>query len=191
MQVEYQLSSKNGILLSQIADGSEAALKEFYESYHARIYGFALKRLNDPADAADVLNDVMLEVWRSAGRFEGRSKLLTWVLGIAYHKVIDILRRRGRGALSIELDEEMADENSPVAIDILAGLEDAKQVRRCLDQLSDAHRVVMHLAFFEDLSYPEIAEIADCPVGTVKTRMFYAKQALQRCLSHLSDGTVG
>lgn len=191
MQVEHQLSSKSGILLSRIADGSEAALQEFYESYDARIYGFALKRLNDPADAADVLNDVMLEVWRSAGRFEGRSKPLTWVLGIAYYKVSDILRRRGRGALSIELDEEMADENSPVATEILSGLEDAKQVRRCLDQLSDAHRVVVHLAFFEDLSYPEIAEIADCPVGTVKTRMFYAKQVLKRCLSQLSDGTTG
>lgn len=191
MQAELQSSDKNGILLARIADGSEAALQEFYKSHQARVYGFALKRLNNPADAADVLNDVMLEVWRDAGRFEGRSSPLTWVLGIAYHKVSDILRRRGHGAPSGELDKEPLDEKTPTAIEVLAGLEDAEQVRRCLGQLSDAHRVVVHLAFFHDLSYPEIAVIVDCPVGTVKTRMFHAKQVLKRCLKRRSDGTAG
>lgn len=77
-------------LLKHMAAGSEAALREFYQTFNARVYGFALKRLRDPADAADVLNEVMLEAWRSASRFEGRSQVSTWLLGIAHHKIIDM-----------------------------------------------------------------------------------------------------
>ena len=172
-------------LLKRMADGSEAALREFYQAFHGRVYAFALKRLREPADAADVLNEVMLEVWRSASRFEGRSQALTWVLGIAHHKIIDTLRRRKKLPQD-ELDPEWADDDSPTAFDALAGLQDAAQLRRCLEGLSDAHRLIVHLAFFEDMAYEEIARVADCPVGTVKTRMFHARKLLQRCLAELN-----
>lgn len=174
-------------LLSRMAAGSETALREFYEKFHRPVYAFALKRLREPADAADVLNAVMLEVWRSAGRFEGRSKPLTWVLGIAHHKTIDNLRRRNHPAQE-ELDADMPDEDSPTAVDTLARAEDAVLLRRCLDRLSDAHRQIMHLAYFEDLSCEEISEIAACPVGTVKTRMFHARRLLRHCLEGLNLG---
>lgn len=176
-------------LIRRMASGSEAALCEFYHAFHGRIYAFALKRLRNPADAADVLNEVMLEAWRSAARFEGRSKVLTWVLGIAHHKTIDNLRRR-KNQPQDELDPELADDDSPSAIEALAGTQDAAQLRRCLEGLSDAHRLIVHLAFFEDLAYEEIAQIADCPVGTVKTRMFHARRLLKRCLTNLNSRVV-
>ena len=176
-------------LLKRMAEGSEAALQEFYKAYHTRVYAFVLKRLRNPADAADVLNEVMLEAWRSAARFEGRSQALTWLLGIANHKVIDNLRRNKRQAHE-EIDPEWEDETSPTAIDMLTEIQDAQQLRECIDGLSDTHRLVVHLAFFEDLGYEEIAEIAECPVGTVKSRMFHARESLKRCLTRLNPGTM-
>ncbi len=172
-------------LLERIAAGSEVALEAFYRLTHRRVYAFTLKRVGDPAVAADILNDVMLQVWHHAGRFEGRSRAMTWVLGIAHHKVMDALRRRGREDRHEELDDSIPDEDSAGGLDAVAGVEDASAVRRCLEKLSDAHRTVVHLAFFEDLSYAEIADIAGCPLGTVKTRMMHAKNALKRCLQAL------
>jgi RNA polymerase sigma-70 factor (ECF subfamily) len=176
-------------LLKHMAAGSETALREFYQLFHTRVYAFALRRLNNPSDAADVLNEVMLEAWRSSARFEGRSQALTWLLGIAHHKVIDCLRRNKR-QLHEEVDPEWADENCPTTIDMLVGIQDAQQVRKCIDGLSDAHHLVVHLAFFEDLGYEEIAKIVECPVGTVKSRMFHARESLKRCLSRLNPGSI-
>ena len=172
-------------LLRRMAAGSEAALREFYQAFHGRVYAFAVRRLRNPADAADVLNEVMLEAWRSAARFEGRSRALTWLLGIAHHKIVDHLRRQ-KSHLLEELDPEMTDADDPTAFEMLAGAQDAALLRRCLEGLSDAHRLIVHLAFFEDLAYEEIAKIADCPLGTIKTRMFHARRLLKRCLSGLN-----
>lgn len=175
-------STKAVELLAQIANGSEAALTRFYQTYHARVYAFVLRRLNDPAEAAEILNEVMLEVWRKANRFEGRSQALTWVLGIANHKALDALRRRGRRETE-ELDETLPDDDAPAAGDLLSAAQNAEFIRRCLEKLSDAHRLMVHLAFFEDMPYPDIAQVAECPVGTVKTRVFHAKRLLKECLS--------
>lgn len=190
MQADEHDVDSVAALLARIANGSEAALKEFYLAFHGRVYAFALKRLNDAADAAEVLNEVMLEVWRHAERFEGRSKPLTWVLGIAHHKVMDQLRRRKSHDSDDDALERLEDPDSDV-LGALSAAQDAAQVRRCLDELSDAQRTVVHLAYFEDLAYPEIAQIADCPVGTVKTRMFHAKQLLKRCLERAAAQARG
>jgi len=171
-------------LLGRIARGQTSALESFYAAFHAPVYAFAVRRLRNSADAAEVLNDVLLEVWRSAARFEGRSHPRTWVLGIAHHKILDRLRRR-RDDVEETLPPEIEDPEAVDAAAAIAQADDAEAVRRCLDRLSDSHRWVVHLAFFEDLSYPEIADIAKCPVGTVKTRMFHAKQLLKRCLAKL------
>jgi RNA polymerase sigma-70 factor (ECF subfamily) len=173
-------------LLSRMAKGDQSALDAFYRAYEGRVYRFIRSKLNDSFDAADVLNEVMFEVWRNAGRFEGRSSVSTWVLGIAHHKTIDRIRRRKPGE-SVELDPEMAEEGTPDAAQTLSAAQDAEQVRRCVDQLSEAHRSVVHLAFFEDLPYGEIADIVGCPEGTVKTRMFHAKKALMKCLQGLKE----
>jgi RNA polymerase sigma-70 factor (ECF subfamily) len=106
------------------------------------------------------------------------------VIGIAHHKVIDHLRKR-RDHLNEEVSVEMPDPNAVDMSAVLANAGDAELVRRCIERLSDDHRMVVHLAFYEELSYSEIAEIAESPVGTIKTRMFHAKQSLKRCLGSL------
>lgn len=171
-------------LLRRIAQGDESAMGDFYQLYEAKIFRFVLSRLNDSFEAADILNEVMLEVWRGADRFEGRSQVSTWVFGIARNKTIDRLRRRNQGE-TVELEPDIAEDEGPGPAEVLSAAQDAEQVRRCIDGLSEAQREVVHLAFFEDLNYREIAAIADCPEGTVKTRMYHAKKALQRCLSKL------
>lgn len=175
-------------LLEAVARGSETALTQFYRLYHARIYSFIVRRLHNGADAADVLNEVMMEVWRHAAAFQGRSQVLTWVLGIARHKIVDYLRRRSS---HVELEDGMEDnleDECDGAPEILALKQDASLLRYCVEKLSSSHREVVHLAFFQELSYTEIATILACPEGTVKTRMFHAKQKLKDCLLRANAG---
>lgn len=171
-------------LLTAIAGGDESSMEELYTLYEKDVYAFARSRLDDPHAAADVVNEVMLVVWRTAGRFQGGSRVRTWVLGIANNKVMDALRRRGRRQHE-ELDEGLADDSSEAGERIVVAAQNSRSVLTCLKALTDQHRQVVHLAFFEDLTYGEIAEIIGRPAGTVKTRMYHAKIALKRCLERM------
>lgn len=168
-------------LLLRIASGSQDALAEFYRLFESQVYAFALSRLNDPHACADIVNEVMLAVWKGAERYQGNAKVRTWLLGITHHKVVDRLRKKNRYDYE-ELDSEIPDGTTPSATSVIEQSQDADKVRECVDKLSDAHKQVVHLVFFEDLSYGEIAETVGCPEGTVKTRVFHAKQLLKRCL---------
>ncbi len=170
------------VLIERIAKGDEAAFAALYRLLEARVYRFILSKLNDSFEASDILNEVFLEVWRSANRYQGRSKPTTWIFGIAYHKVMDRYRKQKPEVLTDPALLEQADEGADQAA-TLSALEEGKHLRHCLDELKPAQRAVMELAFFEDLPYREIAEIVGSPEGTVKTRIFHAKEALRRCLS--------
>ena len=165
-----------------MAKGNEAALADFYRLFESKIFAFAKIRLNDSQEAADLLNEVMWEVWRGAGRFEGRSSVTTWVFGIAHHKVVDRLRQLGRDKWE-DLDSAESLESDIDLEEIITQKQLGRHLQECMEKLSDDHRYVVHLAFFEDLSYREIGKIVMCPEGTIKARMFHAKQALKRCLS--------
>lgn len=171
-------------LIKQIAAKNELAMSQFYDQFNSIIYNFALKRMREPADAAEVLNQVMLEVWRTASRFEGRSKVQTWVLSITHHKIIDSLRKTGRHE-GEEIPENLEAENQQTQLDAVALSENTVFIKRCLEKLSEQHREIIHLAFYEDMIYSEIAMVIDRPEGTVKTRMYYAKIALKKCLEKL------
>ncbi len=175
-------------LLQQIAEGQQSALEAFYQLYEPRVYRYALSRLNDSFEAADTLNEVMMEVWKYAQRFEGRSKVSTWLLGITHHKVYDRLRKRKRTNLEDDIDDfsnQLTDDNSIHMEQVIAGADDANMIKNCMNKLSSPQREVIHLAFYEDMHYQEIAKISDCPEGTVKTRVFHAKQALKKCIAKL------
>jgi len=171
-----------GGLLQKIAGGDEAALEDFYKAFEPRIFAFAKIRLNDFHESADLLNEVMLEVWRSAGRFEGRSSVTTWVFGIAHHKVVDRLRKKGKHQWE-ELESAESVESDQDLEEMLTQTQVGEHIHWCMEKLSDEQRQVVHLAFFEDLSYREVGTIMGSPEGTIKARMFHAKKALKRCLS--------
>ncbi len=173
-------------LLRQIGQGSESAMADFYRLYENRLYKFIKTKLNDSFEAADILNETFLEAWRKAGTFKGDSKVSTWLFGIAYYKTMD--RHRKKKAQLIDEDNfpEIADE-SESALACLLSEERGAHVKRCLETLKEAHRAVMQLSFYEDMTYGEIAGIVGCPENTVKTRMFHAKEAMKHCL----QGSMG
>ncbi len=168
-------------LLNQISAGDQKALADFYRLFETRLYQFIKSKLNDSFEASDILNEVFLDVWRKADSFEGRSKVSTWLFGIAYYKTMDRLRKKKPDMI----DDDMLDieDDAPTQLTCLVNAENSVAIRFCLDALKGAHRAVMELSFFDDLSYREIAQIVDCPENTVKTRMFHAKQAMKQCLT--------
>ena len=103
------------------------------------------------------------------------------MFSIARNKAIDRNRKGARTILD-EPDTEVPDE-SPQPEEVLSAFQDAKRVRACIETLSPAHKSAIHLAFFEDLTYQEIAELEGRPVGTIKTRIMHAKKMMLRCLS--------
>jgi len=136
-------------------------------------------------DRADELtSDVLLEVWKSAGRFKGESRPSTWIFGIARHKALSSVRRSEPATVEVEEIQNVPDAGE--AQDAMLITADMKHaVRSALAALSPQHREVMELTFYEGFSYPEIAEIVKCPVNTVKTRMFHARKQLRERLEAL------
>lgn len=175
-------------LMKRITMGSSAALALFYQRYQGNVMAFARSLLGCDEDCHEIVNDVFLTVWTNAGTFAGRSIVRTWVLGITHHKVIDSLRKRQRNKRIIE-DYQRVPESDHIddgPEQIIMSSDNAKQVHVCLGQLSTAHREVLHLAFFEDLSCNEIANVLGCPVGTVKTRLMHARNKLKPLLDALA-----
>jgi len=168
-------------LIQRIAGGDRQALAALYRAYERPVYRFILSRLNDPHEAADILHDVFMDIWRVAASFEGRSQVRTWIFGIAYRKVIDAHRKRGRVEVTDEVPEtgEMADSAEAG----FAATQEAEHLRYCLGRLSDDHRSAISLAFYEDMTCAQIAEVAGVPEGTVKSRLFHARKLLQHCLT--------
>ena len=173
--------------LAAIGEGDQRALERFYRAYHGAVYQFALRLVRNPADAAELVNEAMLEVWKAAATFRGGSRVKTWLLGIVNHRAIDLLRRKKRH-VSEELDFEVADESTCSLPEALTDAQHAVHVRHCIGTLPERHRQVVHLTFFEQLAYPEIAQVLDVPAGTVKTRMMHAKSKLMHCLQRFLGG---
>ncbi len=170
-------------LINLIASGDIDAFKTLHRAYQRRLFAYTMKMLDDAGAAEELSSDVMLEVWKQAKQFQGNSKLSTWIFGIAHHKALNARRRRGqRIDVAMEqaipsVDPRPDPEQSAERHDMLRRLETV------LGNLSLDHREVIELTFYHEFSYEEIARIMNCPVNTVKTRMFYAKKKIRESLS--------
>lgn len=167
-------------LLRRIAAGDKAAFRQLYDAYEKRVFFFIKRRLGDPHESMDVFHEVMMDVWRQAGRFEGRSKVATWILRIAHNKTVDLVRKRA-GRDWDELDEEVKDDGI-IAAELLEISQDAAIVRHCVKNLKAPAREVITLAFFEGLKYREIAESLACAEGTIKARVHRAMKDMEACV---------
>jgi len=172
-------------LLTEIANGDMNAVTVFYQRHESRVYRYAMTKVSDSSVASDILNDVMMQVWRSAAKFEGRAKVTTWLLGIAHNKVVDHWRKLGKREYT-ELDENMEDDTTSGVNPAHAteAASDGKLLRTCLAKLKPEHREILHLVFFEELGYSEIANIIDVPEGTVKSRVFHARNLMKKQLAN-------
>jgi RNA polymerase sigma-70 factor (ECF subfamily) len=172
-------SSERG-LLRRIAGQDRVAMREFYLLYHRRLARF-LMRITPRFDLAEeIINDTMLIVWQQAPRFRGESRVSTWVMGIAFRQGLRSLRTTMRAearAVSPELVDEAADSQEA---------EHRDWIGKSLSELSAEQRLVLELTYYGGYSCDEIATIMDCPVNTVKTRMYYARQKLRSVLPALA-----
>jgi RNA polymerase sigma-70 factor, ECF subfamily len=167
--------------LTRAARGDRAAFEELYRTYHPRVFGYLYRTLGNAENAEEVAIDVMVEVWKQAKTFRGDSKVSTWVFGIARFKALTGLRRKRTDTVDVEEAGPLTDPGDrPDAVLEREGVKG--RIRRALARLSEDHREVMELTFFQGFSYPEIAALIDCPVNTVKTRMFHARKQLRELL---------
>ena len=167
-------------LFDRLAEGDRDALAEFYRLYYERLFRFAYRLTNSFGAAEELVNDVMLAVWKGSGEFRSESKISTWVFGIAYRRCMSHLRRKRIATVPEVSVEHIADESG-------ASLEDSQWIKAGLDSLPDEHRLCMLLVFYVGCSYAEVAEITNCKPETVKTRMFYARQKLRSTMPELAE----
>jgi RNA polymerase sigma-70 factor, ECF subfamily len=162
-------------LIGRIASGDRLAKQALFARHHMRVYRFLLRLVRREATAEDLVSDVFLDVWRQAGKFEGRSAVSTWMLSIARFKALSALRRKP----DEELDEETAaaiEDQSDDPETALAKKDKGALLRECMTRLSTEHREII------DLVYYQVAGIVGIPEATVKTRMFYARKKLSELL---------
>lgn len=171
-------------LLQRIADGDRAALHALYKKHYNPLLRFIYRITGDLDLAQEGINDVMLVVWQSAGDFGGRSKVSTWIMGIAYRKALKLAEKSRRWYRRLSF-VDFHDWNEPSAPDAEHTLD--ADVRNQLEYgigcLPPKQRAVLELTYRYGHSYEEIAEIAGCPVNTVKTRMFHARAKLKSLLT--------
>jgi RNA polymerase sigma-70 factor (ECF subfamily) len=174
-------------LLERIGQRDEAAFRELYRAFSRRLYAYALRQHGDPAQAEEIVADTLYEVWKAPAKFRGEAQFSTWLIGIARNKVLMAFRSRKPD----QLHEDLADvadtvaADDPSAFELLAQQQRHEGVRHCMDRLSDDHKECIHLVFYEGLSLAEVAQMQACPEGTVKTRLFHARQKLKTCLKLL------
>ena len=167
--------------MRRVAAGEEAALRELYAAYGQRLYAYALRLTGEPAMAEDVVQEALIVIWRSAKRYRAEGRLIAWLLGIVHHTALNAMRRRSV-PLSDEMEESLpASAGSPEAQ--AQASQQAQWVREGLRSLSPDHRAVLELVFYQGLSLEEVSKVCRCPLGTVKSRLSYARQHLRGILS--------
>lgn len=167
-------------LLARVVEQDRAAFKELYVIYHRRLSRFISRLTSRQELAEEIINDTLWTVWKKAAGFRGASQVSTWVLGIAYRQALMTFRRSGPPPA------EAAPGHEAVVEDSQAATETHEWLARGLAQLPLEQRMVIELTYFLGHSCEEIAAIMDCPVNTVKTRMFYARKKLKSHLSQLA-----
>jgi RNA polymerase sigma-70 factor (ECF subfamily) len=174
-------STSDDVLIGRIATGDRLAMQVLFARHHVRVYRFVLRLVRDESVAEDLISEVFLDVWRQAGRFEGRSQVSTWLLAIARFKALSALRRRPDEELDDETAEAIEDtsDDPEVALD---KKDKSAAIRKCLEKLSAEHREIIDLVYYHEKSVEEVAKIVGIPENTVKTRMFYARKRLAELL---------
>jgi RNA polymerase sigma-70 factor (ECF subfamily) len=174
-------------LIRRVAEKDRAAFETLYGRYGPRLHRYLSKLISRPDITEEVFDDVMLVVWQNAARFNGSSRVSTWILGIAHHKALKARARVAGRSAETEMSEQHASGGEGPE-DVTMRGELGRLLAKGLDALSAEHRAVVELTFYEERSYQEIAEITRCPVNTVKTRMFHARKRLAPLLTALGIG---
>lgn len=169
-------------LISRIASQDQAALRALLGRHQLRVYRFVLRIVRREAVAEEVTNEVFLEAWRNAGRYEARSSVSTWLLSIAHNRAVSTLRKRREESIDEDSVGAIADDGDDPEV-VAQKHDKAEQMRRCIAGLSAEHRTIIDLVYYHEKSINEVSEVLGIPVNTVKTRMFYARKKLSELLA--------
>jgi len=167
-------------LLVAVAAGSRRALEELYLGYHRRLARFLSRITPRYENVEEIINDTFMIVWQSAKDFRYASQVSTWIIGIAYRTALKSLRRQKNHSAARSLDD-LPEQT----IDPTGDTEVQDWLKHGLNQLPMEQRLTLELAYHMGHSLEEIAAITECPVGTVKARMFHAREKLRMYLPTL------
>ncbi len=170
-----------------VQQGRQEALATLYDRYVRRVYGMAVQKLSDPAEAQDITQDVFLTVWNRAQTFNAlKGKTESWLLTVAHHKIIDRLRVK---RLDSQAAESVMKENAVLGdaefanpLDQAVKSDEGARVRKALQALPDDQRTVLTMAYFNGLSQSQISEKLNLPLGTVKNRIRSGMKQLKTAL---------
>jgi RNA polymerase sigma-70 factor (ECF subfamily) len=176
----------DGALLVAIAAGNRRALEELYLSYHRRLARFLSRFTPRYENVEEIINDTFMVVWQSAKDFRHASQVSTWIIGIAYRTALKSFRRQKNHTVARSLEDYPEQ-----TVDPTFDAEVNDWLQHGLSRLPIEQRLTLELAYHMGHSLEEIAAITDCPVGTVKARMFHAREKLRQYLPTLSGGASG
>jgi len=180
-------------LVEGLKNGVDAAYEALLDRFQQPVYSLIYRLLDDPSEAADVVQEVFLKVFKSVGQFRGNSSLKTWVYRIAYNEAWNHRRwftRHRKQEVGLERDsedsigyQEVLEDNARSAFDLVADGETQAMIEEALGELNPVFRGAVILRDIEELSYEEIAEVLGVSLGTVKSRILRGREALRRALS--------
>lgn len=173
-------------LLAGILAKEPDSLELLYRRYAQPVYAFVYRRTSDVAIAQETVNDTFLLLWKGKTSFAGQSSFKTWLLGIAKHKMLDILRSRGK---AWEREEELTaeEENQAASLEpsgyaLLLAKQQGEHLQVCMEQLSEAQMACVHLHFVEGQTLAQIAQVLEIPANTAATRVHHARRKLRDCM---------
>ncbi len=187
--------SEEAILLQRAKVGDLTAFDQLVQGCHKRIYGLLYNMTSHREDAEDLLQDVFLKAWQALPGFEGKSSFYTWIYRIAVNRAINFVKKRKRRqGMSLD-DLDAGIERDPTMVELASNdtphrqsqlREVQEKLNAALQKLSEKHRAVVVLHDIEGVPHQEIGEILGCSSGTVRSRLFYARQQLQAELADLN-----
>ena len=169
-------------LVQSIAAGDKRALKLLYLRHGGRVFRFIVRLVGNETTAEEVLNEVFLEAWRQADKFESRSQVATWLMAIARFKAIAERRRRSE----LQLDDKFAvviPDTSDTPAMSLEKRQRSDILQTCLAMLTPAHREVINLIYYQGHKVEDVARFTGAPISTIKTRMHYARSRMAELLA--------